>query len=149
MILDQLKSTSKISYVPFTNTFRKYKGLNMSEKMIYMCLWSMSGEKNYCFPAIETIADELEISESTVRRILKSLDEKKCIYTIRQKNKETEKQLSNLYYIIEFNPYEGKFNENHYIQLEMLYPTRIRYLDEEEIKNLSKKKKVSKENGNL
>ncbi len=146
MILDQIKSTSKVSYVPFTNVFRKYKGLTVMEKMIYMSLWSMAGEKSYCYPAIKTLADELMISESTVKRNLKILDEKHCIYTINQKHKDTDKQLSNLYYIIEFNPHEEKFNEDHYKLLERLYPTRIRYLEDSEIKTFKKSKKPSQGN---
>lgn len=146
MILDQIKSTSKVSYVPFTNVFRKYKGLTLTEKMIYMSLWSMAGEKSYCFPAIKTLASELMISESTVKRNLKTLDEKHCIYIINQKHKDTDKQLSNLYYIIEFNHHEGEFNEEHYKVLERLYPTRIRYLEENEIKTFKKSKKPSKNN---
>lgn len=153
MILDQIKSTSKVSYVPFTNVFRRYKGLNITEKMIYMTLWSMAGEKSYCFPAVKTIAEELMIGDSTVRRALKSLEDKHCIYVLNQINKETDKQLNNLYYIIEFNPYEEKFNEDHYNVLERLYPNKVKYLTEEEIKaftnrtyNKEKRKKPSSTN---
>lgn len=142
MILDQIKTTSKVSYVPFTNVFRKYKGLTAMEKMIYMSLWYMAGEKSYCFPAVKTLADELMISESTVKRNLKILDEKHCIYTISQKHKDTGRQLSNLYYVIEFNPHEGKFNEDYYKVLERLHPTRIRYLEDDEIKTFKQKKKA-------
>ena len=136
MILDEIKSTSKVSYIPFTNTFRSYKGLNINEKMVYLTLWSMAGEKSYAFPSGKKICEELGISRNTLLRTLKSLEEKGCIYTIYQYDKETDRQLSNLYYVIEWIANESRFNDEHFELLKRLYPTKKRYLDYDEITNL-------------
>ena len=137
-MIDQISSTSRVSYVPFTNTFRSYKGLSIQEKMMYMCLWSMAGDKGSCYPAIPTLAEELQISESTVKRLLNSLEEKGCIYTVNQKHRTTKKQLNNLYYVIEFNPYESKFNTKHIEVLKCAFPEKVRFLDDDMIKTKRK-----------
>lgn len=40
---------------------------------VYLYLANMANEKNECWPAIQTIAKELKISQSTVRRGLQDL----------------------------------------------------------------------------
>ena len=149
LILDEIKSTSKVSYIPFTNTFRSYRGLNVTEKMVYLTLWSMAGEKSYAFPSALTICDELGISRNTLKKTLKTLEEKKCIYVINQFDKETERQLSNLYYVVEWIANESRFNTSHFELLERLYPTKKRYLTTEEANKFRKTKKPPKTNDNL
>ena len=149
LILDEIKNTSKVSYIPFTNTFRSYRGLNVTEKMVYLTLWSMAGEKSYAFPSVPTICGELGISKSTLLRTLKTLEEKKCIYVINQFDKETERQLSNLYYVVEWIANESRFNTSHFELLERLYPTKKRYLTTEEANKFRKTKKPPKTNDNL
>ena len=136
LILDEIKTTSKVSYIPFTNTFRRYRDLNITEKMVYLTLWSMSGEKSYAFPSTHTICNELGISKPTLLKTLKSLEDKKCIYIIQQYDKETDRQLSNLYYVIEWIANESRFNDEHFELLKRLYPTKKRYLDYDDITNL-------------
>ena len=109
----------------------------------------MAGEKSYAFPSVPTICGELGISKSTLLRTLKTLEEKKCIYVINQFDKETERQLSNLYYVVEWIANESRFNTSHFELLERLYPTKKRYLTTEEANKFRKTKKPPKTNDNL
>ena len=42
-------------------------------RVVYMYLRDRAGKKSYCWPAINTIASDLQLSCSTVRRAIKDL----------------------------------------------------------------------------
>ncbi len=65
---------------------------------VYMYLRDRAGKDGSCFPAINTIAADLKISKSTVKRALNDLEKGEYIRHERRYRK-TGGNSSNLYYI--------------------------------------------------
>lgn len=77
----------------------KGKGLSLFDKAVYSSLLSKYQYRQEAFYTYESfIADELEISERTVRNSIKKLEELNLISIERRYNKETKKTVN--YYII-------------------------------------------------
>ncbi|MBQ9355080.1 MAG: helix-turn-helix domain-containing protein [Clostridia bacterium] len=65
---------------------------------VYLYLWDRSNKKGECWPAIPTIANDLKISQSTVRRALKDLRKAELIKTKQRYRKQGGK--SSLLYVL-------------------------------------------------
>ncbi|MDE8333302.1 helix-turn-helix domain-containing protein [Erysipelothrix rhusiopathiae] len=74
--------------------------LKPSEYAIYLYLWDRSGWKKSCFPSVKTIAADLGISVSTVRRGIRTL-EKNGYIRKEARFRENNGNSSNLYTLIE------------------------------------------------
>lgn len=57
----------------------KLKDISIQAKAIYCLLASYTGSKEYCFPSIKTISDDLQISEKLVYKYMKELKNKGLI----------------------------------------------------------------------
>lgn len=66
--------------------------------VVYMYLRDRAGKDGSCYPAINTIAQDLKISKSTVKRALDDLEKEQYIYHERRYRK-TGGNSSNLYYV--------------------------------------------------
>ena len=70
------------------------RDLNLYEKMLYICLARHAGNRDYDFPKLATLCDELGVKDNrTVVKYIKSLEEKGLIEI------EKRKGSSNLYYL--------------------------------------------------
>lgn len=70
---------------------------------VYCYLKNRANEDNQCFPAIGTIAKDLHISDSTVKRVLNDLERAGFIKRknrFRTYNKKTYGKTSNLYTVL-------------------------------------------------
>lgn len=56
-------------------------------KMVYLYLFDRADKEGYCFPAINTIAKDLSLSRSTVKRAIQDLEQHGYI----EKNNDTGK----------------------------------------------------------
>lgn len=65
---------------------------------VYMYLRDRANKDGTCFPSIPTIAADLNISKSTVKRALSDLDKAGCIRRERR-YRQTGGNSSNLYYV--------------------------------------------------
>lgn len=71
--------------------------LNVYEKMLYMCMARHTGEKDYCFPALDTLCKELGIKDTrTVVKYIKSLEEKGLVEVKKVKGKSNRYYLNNV-----------------------------------------------------
>ena len=71
--------------------------LNIYEKMLYMCLARHAGEKDFCFPGLETLCRELGIKDTrTVVKYIRTLEEKGLIETKKEKGKSNKYYLNNV-----------------------------------------------------
>lgn len=76
-------------------------GLTAYEKLILIDLWGYMGDKNHCFPSLETIARNISSSSKTVERHIHSLADKNLILISKSKKNHTYYLPSNLHK----NPY--------------------------------------------
>lgn len=82
------------------NDFLESNKLSGNEKLIFILLKKFAGDNGECFPSIQKLAELSGFSSSTVRRILKSLEEKKVLSI---KHRHTKKgDTSNLYTIYDY-----------------------------------------------
>ena len=72
--------------------------LNHRARSVYMYLKDRADQDGRCWPAIQTIAKELGLSRSTVKRALKEL-EQAAFLTKQGRKRENEGDTSNLYQI--------------------------------------------------
>ncbi len=67
--------------------------------VVYQYLRDRSGEKGYCWPSIATIAKDIGMSKSTVKRAINDLEKQNYIQK-ENRNRENGGKTSNLYRII-------------------------------------------------
>lgn len=73
-------------------------GLKLRAKAVYMYLRSRSDKDNKCFPSIKTIAKDLDISQSTVKRALRELESNGYIKKV-ARYRENKGNTSNMYFL--------------------------------------------------
>lgn len=66
---------------------------------VYMYLRDRAGQDGKCYPAIGTIAKELRLSRSTVKRAIADLEKNGCIRK-EQRWRENGGKSSNMFYLI-------------------------------------------------
>lgn len=66
-------------------------------KLVYTLLRTYSGDKDSCYPSINTIVTDLKISKSTVIRSIKELEESNMIVVRRSKKKGKNENAVNMY----------------------------------------------------
>ena len=86
------------SFIP--NILMKYRGLSGGAKLVWARLAQFSGEKGVCFPAIDTIADEVGIEKRQCIRYLSELEKFNFIEIIRPEGENKLKHLTNKYYFL-------------------------------------------------
>ena len=74
--------------------------LKPSVYAVYLYLWDRAGKKKTCYPSICTIAKDLRLSISTVRRCIKDLEYQGYIER-EARYRENKGNTSNLYTLIE------------------------------------------------
>lgn len=67
--------------------------------VVYLYLYYRSNAEGTCFPSIDRIAHDLQISRSTVKRALADLSEAELIKK-EERNRENGGKTSNLYYLL-------------------------------------------------
>lgn len=67
--------------------------------LVYMYLCARADKASACFPSIKTIAKDLEISDSTVKRAIKELKQKGFIQ-IENRTRNNGGKSSNLYTVL-------------------------------------------------
>lgn len=73
-------------------------GLKLRAKAVYMYLKSRSDKDGKCFPSIKTIAKDLDISQSTVKRALRELESNGYIKKV-ARYRENKGNTSNMYFL--------------------------------------------------
>lgn len=73
-------------------------GVKMRAKIVYVYLKGRSDKEGKCFPSVKTIAHDLDISESTVKRALKELESKEYIKKV-ARFRENKGNTSNMYFL--------------------------------------------------
>lgn len=93
------------------DTLKKYN-LNVTEHYILKIIWSYENKNKDCFISLDKIADYLNISTRTIKRIIKELKSKGFIYCDKQEKKLSA--LGGLYCKAVFNyrPYKPKKKES-------------------------------------
>lgn len=73
-------------------------GMKLRAKAVYMYLRSRCDKEGKCFPSIKTIAKDLDLSQSTVKRALRELESNGYIKKI-ARYRENKGNTSNLYFL--------------------------------------------------
>ena len=99
------RKTEKIfeqrDFVMVYHDFLESKLLTANEKLIFIILKRFVDSKKQCFPSVKKIMDISGLSEKTIRRVLKSLEEKHII-TIETRSKNNGGQTSNRYTMYDY-----------------------------------------------
>jgi DnaD/phage-associated family protein len=98
--LDLLKDNRETNWFMVENELIDNLQLTTYEKMIYIVLVRHSNEDSSCFPSILTISKKAGCSVATVKRTIKSLEEKLLIKKITRKVEGKKENNSNLYYVM-------------------------------------------------
>jgi biotin operon repressor len=80
------------------NAIVKDKNLSPYERLVCIDLLTYADSENNCYPSISRIAEDLGISESTVRRAIKELEAKGYI-TIESRKDDIGRDMSNQYHL--------------------------------------------------
>ena len=81
--------TKENFYTPVFNAFMRNNELNTQEKSFFIYI---QGFGNNCFQNQTTICEELAISKPTLRKLMKSLEEKGYIYIQRKYSHKTKEK---------------------------------------------------------
>lgn len=98
--LDLLKDNRETNWFMVENELIDNLQLTTYEKMIYIVLVRHSNEDSSCFPSILTISKKAGCSVATVKRTIKSLEEKLLIKKVTRKVEGKKENNSNLYYVM-------------------------------------------------
>ncbi|MCC0764972.1 conserved phage C-terminal domain-containing protein [Clostridioides sp. ES-S-0006-03] len=74
--------------------------LNIYEKMIYIVLTRHTDNESSCFPSVSLIARKTGCGITTVKKTLRSLEEKKLIIKVKRKIDNKKENDTNLYYVM-------------------------------------------------
>ena len=96
------------SFIP--NCLMKYPHLSPSAKLLWARLAQYAGKNGYCYPSVETLADELGISKQQIIRLLKELETKQFIYRDLPKGKDKLLHRTTKYYFIMHQIFEHDVN---------------------------------------
>lgn len=99
---------AKQPFVMVYNSFILNEKYTITQKMMFLALKSYGGSKNNCYPSHETLSKQLYTSVSSVKRVLKELDELGAILTI-NRYMESNRKTSNLYILADINLNTGEF----------------------------------------
>lgn len=90
---------------PFVMTYWDFIESNLfdwNEKRIFIILKKFADKNNQCFPSIKTLCDLSQLSRNTVKKTLKSLEEKKVITIEHRNDKENNRSQSHLYTLYDY-----------------------------------------------
>ncbi len=66
--------------------FRDWQGLTPTQKTVLMTLWLYAGSKTFCFPAMRTMAKDLNCGRATINRSIKELEKSGFLMKEKVKN---------------------------------------------------------------
>ncbi|WP_099346970.1 helix-turn-helix domain-containing protein [Clostridium tertium] len=95
-------------YTPVFNAFMRNNELNIQEKAFFIYLQGF-GEK--CFQNQTTICNELEISKPTLRKLMRSLEEKEYIYIQRKYSYKTKEKATPVIFPIPIDEKTGLLSQ--------------------------------------
>ena len=101
--------TSQTYFIQVPNSFMRNKDLNIYEKSLYLYIWGYGGDRRGAYPSHGAMIEHLGISKSTVKRSLKSLEEKGGICILNRIKKGTNEKSTNIYYLAEIDVNDGNF----------------------------------------
>lgn len=90
---------------PFVMTYWDFIECDLfdwNEKRIFIILKKFADSNNQCFPSIKTLCKLSQLSRNTVKKTLKSMEEKKVIAIEHRKDKENSKSQSHLYTLYDY-----------------------------------------------
>lgn len=97
--LDEYKRQNK--FVMVNPRIMKDNTVTPRDKAIYLSLCGyMNRETRSCYPSQKKISDDTDLSISTVKRGLKSLENKEYIKIEKRLDKTSGRTLSNLYFVL-------------------------------------------------
>ncbi len=73
-------------------------GIRLRAKLVYYYLRGRCDKEGKCFPSVKTIARDLDVSESTVRRALRELESKGYLKK-EQRYRKNNGNTSNMYFL--------------------------------------------------
>lgn len=77
------------------------KNISSNDKILYITLFQLCLEVGYCSLPLESLSKMVNISESTTRRCLKTLQQHKLLLYHNNFENDNKQQLPNSYYVIE------------------------------------------------
>lgn len=95
--------TPSANFYQMPNAIFHY-GLTPDQFTVYSYLLSAAGQKEKCWPSIKTIAKRCRLSENTVRKAVKVLEQRNFIRKVESKRKGSKGQwlqTNNHYFILE------------------------------------------------
>lgn len=98
----------KTYFVQTQNMFIRNQKYTVNQKMVFQCLQTYAGAVASCYPSKTTLAKDLNISEKTVYRVLRQLEDLGAIIIINQIT-ENNRKTSNMYMLADINNITGDF----------------------------------------
>lgn len=98
--MELLKDLRKNDWFWIENDLIDREDLTIYEKMIYMTLVRHSNENSFCFPSHKTISKKSGCSESQVKKVIKSLENKGLIKKENRNKLNSKEKDSNIYFVL-------------------------------------------------
>ncbi|MCC0654724.1 conserved phage C-terminal domain-containing protein [Clostridioides sp. ES-S-0001-03] len=98
--MELLKDLRKNDWFWIENDLIDREDLTIYEKMIYMTLVRHSNENSFCFPSHKTISKKSGCSESQVKKVIKSLENKGLIKKENRNKLNSKEKDSNVYFVL-------------------------------------------------
>lgn len=96
-------------FVILEHAFLRNSKYTITEKMLYLNLLAYAGDKSSAFPSINSMAMDLNIGESTVKRSITTLIEKHGLLLVKRKYKDNNADTSNMYILADIDKNTGEF----------------------------------------
>ncbi|HFG9748235.1 TPA: conserved phage C-terminal domain-containing protein [Clostridioides difficile] len=98
--MELLKDSRKKDWFWVENDLIDREDLTIYEKMIYMTLVRHLNENSFCFPSHKTISKKSGCSESQVKKVIKSLENKELIKKENRTKLNSKEKDSNIYFVL-------------------------------------------------
>ena len=121
-----INSNNYFTQVP--NSFVRNENLTHYEKLLYIYIWGYGGDRRGSYPSHSLMVKHLGFSKSTIKRTLKSLEDKNGLYIINRVKKKTKEKSTNVYYLAEIDLNTGAFVKESLDIVRQLYPNKIIYI---------------------
>ncbi|EHK2326859.1 GIY-YIG nuclease family protein [Clostridium perfringens] len=120
-VIDNNIAKFKDDNMYINNAFMRNKELNIQEKSFYIYV---RGYGDKCFANQSTICDDLAISKPTLRKLMKSLEDKSYIYVQRKYSARTKEKATPVIFPIPLDENTGLLTEYH---KEIIEYTKYKY----------------------
>lgn len=115
--------TKENYYFPVPNAFMRNNELSLQEKSLFIYF---NGFGDRCFQRQKIICDDLRITPTTLRKLMKSLEEKNCIYVQRKYSEKSKEKSTPIVFPIPLDEKTGMLTKHHKEIIEYLkekYPS--------------------------